>query len=276
MANESSVFKQKYGPWALIAGASVGLGAAFASEIAQKGVNIVLVARKPSPLEAKASDLKAKYGVSVKTVSVDLAAPDMLTKIAAETADLEIGLLVYDTAYMLIGSFFGHSLEKNLRSVEVNCRGPLTLAYHFGQKMIERKRGGIILMTSLSGMQGAPWLATYGATKAFNIVLAEGLSYEVKAKGVDVLACCAGAIETPNYVSSQPKSLGGFAPKPLTVEKVAHEAVTGLGRKSLVIPGTAYRFSQTLLEKLMSRKQRIKIMAGSTEKMYGDRLIALN
>jgi short-subunit dehydrogenase len=276
MANVSSVFKQKYGPWALIAGASVGLGAAFASEIAQKGVNIVLVARKPAPLEAKASDLKAKYGVSVKTVSVDLAAPDMLTKIAAETADLEIGLLVYDTAYMLIGSFFGHPLEKNLRSVEVNCRGPLTLAYHFGQKMIERKRGGIILMTSLSGMQGAPWLATYGATKAFNIVLAEGLSYEMKAKGVDVLACCAGAIETPNYVSSQPKSLGSFAPKPLTVEKVAHEGVAGLGRKSLVIPGTSYRFSQTLLEKLMSRKQRIKIMAGSTEKMYGDRLISLN
>jgi short-subunit dehydrogenase len=142
--------------------------------------------------------------------------------------------------------------------------------------MIEMKRGGIILMTSLSGMQGAPWLASYGATKAFNIVLAEGLWYELRGKGVDVIACCAGAIETPNYVSSKPKSLGAFAPKPLRVEKVAHEAVAALGRKPLVIPGGSYRFSQTLLERFMSRKQRIKLMANSTEKMYGDRLITLN
>lgn len=276
MVSESIDFKQRYGPWALIAGASVGLGAAFAAEIARKGVNVVLVACKPAPLETKASEIKTKYGVSVKTISVDLAAPDMLTTIAAATADLEVGLLVYDTAFMLIGSFFEHPLEQNLRSVEVNCRGPLTLAYHFGQKMLARKRGGIILMTSLSGMQGAPWLATYGATKAFNIVLAEGLSYEMKPKGVDVLACVAGAIETPNYVSSQPQSLGGFAPKPLKAERVAREALAELGHKSLVIPGTAYRFSQTLLEKFMSRNQRIKIMADATEKMYGKRKITLN
>jgi len=276
MANKSDGFKGRYGPWALIAGASVGLGAAFASELAQKGLNLVLIARRPGPLESRSAELKGKHGILVKTISMDLAAPDMLKTISAETKDLEIGLLVYDTAYMLIGSFFEHSIEKQLRAIDVNCRGPLTLAHHFGQKMIERKRGGIILMTSLSGMQGAPWLASYGATKAFNIVLAEGLWYELKGKGVDVIACCAGAIETPNYISSKPESLGAFAPKSLAVEKVAHEAVAALGRRSLVIPGGAYRFSQTLLERFMSRKQRIKIMAGSTEKMYGDRLITLN
>ncbi len=200
----------------------------------------------------------------------------MLKTIAEETADLEIGLVVYDTAYMLIGSFFEYPVEKQLRAIDVKCCGPLTLAHHFGQKMVERKRGGIILMTSPSGMQGAPWLACYGATKAFNIVLAEGLWYELKGKGVDVLACCAGAIVTPNYVSSKPESLGIFAPKPLTAEKVALEAVAALGKKPLVIPGSTYHFSQTLSERLMSRKQRIKIMTGSTEKMYGDRLVTLN
>jgi short-subunit dehydrogenase len=276
MANKSDGFKGRYGPWALIAGASVGLGAAFASELAQKGLNLVLIARRPGPLESRSTELKDKHGILVKTISTDLAAPDMLKTIAAETKELEIGLLVYDTAYMLIGSFFEHCIEKQLRAIDVNCRGPLTLAHHFGQKMIERKRGGIILMTSLSGMQGAPWLASYGATKAFNIVLAEGLWYELKGKGVDVIACCAGAIETPNYISSKPESLGAFAPKPSKVEKVAHEAVAALGRKPLVIPGGAYRFSQTLLERFMSRKQRIKIMAGSTEKMYGNRLVTLN
>jgi len=92
-----------------------------------------------------------------------------------------------------------------------------------------------------------------------------------------VIACCAGAIETPNYVSSKPENLGAFAPKPLAMEKVVHEAVAALGGKQpLVIPGRAYSLSQTLLERFMSRQRRIKIMAGSTEKMYGDRLITLN
>ncbi|MGB8388761.1 SDR family NAD(P)-dependent oxidoreductase [Mycobacterium sp.] len=276
MGNESDDFKGRYGPWALIAGASVGLGAAFSSELAQRGLNLVLIARRPGPLESRSAELKDRYGISVKTISIDLAAPDMLQTIAAETNDLEIGLLVYDTAYMLIGSFLGHPVESHLRAIDVNCRGPLMLAHHFGQKMSERKRGGIILMTSLSGMQGAPWLASYGATKAFNIVLAEGLWYELKSEGVDVMACCAGAIETPNYISSKPASLGAFTPKPLAMDKVARDAVAALGRKPLVIPGGAYRFSQTLLEWFTSRKQRIKIMADSTEKMYGNRLVTLN
>ena len=276
MARKPDVFKEKYGPWALIAGASVGLGASFAHELAQKGLNIALIARRPSPLESLSSEIKERHGVSVKTISLDLASPDMLKTVASETEGLEIGLLVYNTAYMLIGSFFKHPIDKQLRIIDVNCRGPLTLVHHFGQKMIERNRGGVILMTSLSGMQGAAWLASYGASKAFNIVLAEGLWYEMKDRGVDVLACCAGAISTPNYIASQPVSLGGFAPKPVTTEKVAREAVAALGKKHMVIPGRAYRFSQTLLERLMSRKRRIKIMADSTQKMYGDRLVTIN
>lgn len=276
MGNKSEDFKVRYGPWALIAGASVGLGAAFATALAQRGLNLVLIARRPGPLESLSAELNDRYGIMVKTICMDLAAPDMLQTIAAETQELEIGLLVYDTAYMLIGSFLGHPVESHLRAIDVNCRGPLMLAHHFGQEMTERKRGGIILMTSLSGMQGAPWLASYGATKAFNIVLAEGLWYELKAHGVDVMACCAGAIETPNYISSNPAGLGAFTPKPLAVDKVAHDAVAALGRKPLVVPGGAYRFSQKLLERFVSRKQRIKIMAGSTEKMYGSRLVTLN
>ncbi|AGZ49500.1 SDR family NAD(P)-dependent oxidoreductase [Mycobacterium kansasii] len=276
MGSESDGFKRRYGPWALIAGASVGLGAAFAAELAQRGLNLVLIARRPGPLESRSTELEDKYGVSVKNISMDLAAPDMLETIVSETNQLDIGLLVYDTAYMLIGPFLGHSVESHLRAIDVNCRGPLMLAHHFGQQMSARKRGGIILMTSLSGMQGAPWLASYGATKAFNIVLAEGLWYELKPHGVDVMACCAGAIETPNYTSSNPASLGFFAPKPLTVDKVAHDAIAALGSKPLLIPGGAYRASQTLLERFASRKRRITIMGNSTEKMYGDRRVTLN
>ena len=275
MTNKEDGFRQKYGPWALVAGASVGLGASFAHELAQKGLNLALVARRPDPLQSLAAELEKKHGIKVRTIQQDLAAPDMLSKIASQTEDIEIGLLVYNTAYLLIGDFFEHPLEKVQRLVDVNCRGPITLTHHFGQKMIERKRGGIILMSSLSGFQGAPWLTGYGATKAFNIVLAEGLWYELKDKGVDVLVCIAGAISTPNYEESKPEKLGPFAPKALTIEKVAHDAVAGLGKKHIVIPGRAYSFSNKFMG-IMPRKQRIKMMADSTKTMYGDRVITVN
>jgi short-subunit dehydrogenase len=268
-------FRNKYGPWALVAGASVGLGAAYATELARKGLNLVLVARRPGPLQSLASELEAKYGAKVRAVDQDLASPDMLTKIASRTEDIEIGLVVYDTAYLTVGDFFAHPVEKVQRAVDVNCRGPITLSHYFGQKMVQRKRGGIILMSSLSGFQGAPWMSSYGATKAFNIVLAEGLWYELKDRGVDVVVCTAGAIATPNYHETKPEKLGPFMPKPLTVEKVAHDAVAGLGKKHLVIPGWTYMFSNTLMG-LLPRKRRMKVLADSTKKMYGDRIITVN
>jgi short-subunit dehydrogenase len=275
MANKDDRFRNKYGPWALVAGASVGLGAAYASELAQKGLNLVLVARRPGPLQSLVSELESKYGVKARAIEQDLASPDMLSNIASQTDDIEVGLVVYDTAYLLIGDFFEHPLEKVQRLVDVNCQGPITLSHYFGQKMIERKRGGIILMSSLSGFQGAPWMAGYGATKAFNIVLAEGLWYELKDKGIDVLVCTAGAISTPNYDETKPEKLGPFVPKALTVEKVAHDAIAGLGKKHIVIPGRAYRFSNRLMG-ILPRKWRMKVLADSTKTMYGDRIITVN
>ncbi len=268
-------FKTKYGPWALIAGASVGLGAAFAEELASKGLNLVLIARRKEQLEKLADDIQTRYNVTVKPIQQDLAAPDMLENIQSQTNDIQIGLVVYNTAYMLIGSFFDHAMENQLRHIDVNCRGPLMLSYHFGKKMIERKNGGILLMTSLSGFQGAPWLSTYGATKAFNLVLAEGLWAELKDDGIDVLACCAGATSTPNFVESKPNDLGIMAPNPLTPETVAKEAVAALGKKPTVIPGFVYRLA-AFITGLLPRQKAIHIMGDSTKKMYDEKVLIIN
>jgi hypothetical protein len=270
-----STFIKKYGPWALIAGSSVGLGAAFASELAEKGLNIVLIARRPEPLASQASSLENKYNVQVRTICQDLSAPDMLNQIKEKTDDIQVGLLVYNTAYMIIGSYYSHSVEEQLKHIDVNCRGPVVLTHHFGAKMKERKQGGMILMTSLSGFQGAPWLTTYGATKAFNLVLAEGLWYELKDEGVDVLACCAGSTSTPNFVKSQPEDLGIMAPKPLPPEAVAKEAVASLGKRISVIPGFTYRLSR-FLTGLLPRRQVVSLMGATTSKMYGKRNIIIN
>ncbi len=268
-------FKTKYGPWALIAGASVGLGAAYANALAEKGLNIILIARREEQLKRQASTLKKKYNVHVRTIQQDLSAPDMLNQISAQTKDIHVGLLVYNTAYMILGSFYAHTIEEQEKHIDVNCRGPLLLTHHFGEKMRQRKQGGIILMTSLSGYQGAPWITTYGATKAFNLVLAEGLWYELKKEGVDVLACCAGATATPNFIESNPEDLGIMAPKPLEPDMVARTALSTLGKKSSVIPGLAYRFANFFMG-LLPRKQVITIMANSSEKMYGEKCMILN
>jgi hypothetical protein len=268
-------FKNKYGPWGLVAGASEGLGAAFAEELAKRGLNLVLIARRSEPLKRLESELKSKYSIDIRAVQQDLASPNLIEDLSKHTSDIEVGLIIYDTAFYTIGDFFNQTLENHIRHIDVNCRSPFMLVYNFGRKMIERKRGGIILMSSLSGFQGSPLLTHYGATKAYNIMLAEGLWYELKPKGVDVLVTVSGAIETPNYISSKPKKLS-VAPPPMKPADVARETVAALGKKHILVPGRAYRLSSFITNRFMPRTVAIGMMAGSTAKMYGDRDVIVN
>ena len=127
--------------------------------------------------------------------------------------------------------------------------------------MIARGRGGVILMTSLAGNQGSPYIATYAASKAFNRVLAEGLWYELKDKGVDVLACCAGAVRTPGYSGA---AAGKDAPGTLDPEQVVEAALRALGRRPVVIPGRLNRVANVFMTRLLPRRAAIAIMAGNT------------
>jgi short-subunit dehydrogenase len=268
-------FKDKYGPWGLVAGASVGLGAAFADELAARGLNLVLIARRSEPLKKLEDELKSRYGVDIRTVQLDLASPELIGELAPHTDDIEIGLMIYDTAFHTIGAFFNQTLENHLRHIEVNCQGPLILTYHFGGKMMQRGRGGIILMSSLSGFHGNPLLANYGGTKAFNTILGEGLWYEMKQHGVDAMVSVAGAIETPNYIETKPNKLS-FGPGPMKPVDVARETVAALGKTHTFIPGRMYRLSSSITNRFMTRTRAIKIMAGSTTQMYGDRNLITN
>ena len=268
-------FSDKYGPWGLVAGASVGLGAAFAEELAKRKLNLVLIARRSEPLKKLENELKSRYDIDIRTVALDLASPNLIEELSPHTDDIEIGMMIYDTAFHTIGAFFNQSLENHLRHIDVNCRGPLILTYHYGGKMMQRQRGGIILMSSLSGFQGAPLLANYGGTKAYNTVLGEGLWYEMRQHGVDVMVSVSGAIETPNYIQTKPKKLS-FGPGPMKPVDVARESVAALGKTHTFVPGKMYRFSSFVTTRLMPRTMAIKIMAGSTEQMYGDRNLITN
>ena len=224
---KAAEFKEKYGPYALVAGGSVGLGAAFAEGIARRGVNLVLLARNAERLEATAARLREAYGVDVIAVAADMADWEGVKKrlsalktgalkVGARTVGarpLEIGLLVYDAAFAPIGLFEDTSEDDLARAAAVNVKAPLLLAKLLTAPMIERGRGGILLMSSLAGGQGSPKLATYAATKSFNVIVAEGLWKELKPHGVDVLACVAGAILTPGFqAASTSKPAPGTLP----------------------------------------------------------------
>jgi short-subunit dehydrogenase len=256
-------FKTRYGTWALVAGASEGLGAAFARQIGARGLNVVLVARRAELLAQLATEIRAG-GVEVKTLALDLGAPDLEARLVEATRDLEIGLVVYNAAYSLIGDFVKQDLASKLRVVDVNCRGPIVVAHTLGVPMAARGRGGLILMSSLAGTQGSPHLSTYAASKAFNLVLGESLWDELGASGVDVLTCRAGATRTPNYVASQPRSAGAPIMEP---EAVAAEALAALGKKPSMIPGFANRAAAAFMG-LLPRKAAIRLMGNATRKMY--------
>ncbi len=195
-------FKTKYGSWALVAGASEGLGAAFAEALAERGLNLILIARRLDKLEALSLQLKETYHVEIQVYALNLSDFESVKKLLSQCQQT-IGLLVYNAAYAPIGYFENISAESLEQIVDVNIKAPLLLSKLLSTQMIERKKGGIVLMSSLAGAQGSPKIATYAASKAFNAILAEGLWSELKKHQIDVLASCAGAISTPGYKNAQ-------------------------------------------------------------------------
>jgi uncharacterized protein len=261
-------FRARFGPWALIAGASAGLGAEYATQCAAQGLNLFLVARRTELLEPLAARLTGEHGVEVRTCACDLAQPESWSRLAERTAGLEIGLLVCNAAFSVIGPFLERPLAEHLLELDTNCRTPLALAHTFGRGMAERGRGGIILMSSLSAAQGSPLIANYGATKAYNRILAEGLWDELRERGVAVLACCAGAIATPNYLASiQDRPVGRTASMPPA--RVAAETLAALGRGPTVIPGRGNRLAAFFMSRLLPRRTAVLMMGRVLRGMYG-------
>jgi len=262
-------FKEKYGQTALVAGASEGMGAAYAHALAARGFDLVLIARRKESLEAKASQISAQFGVKVLQVVCNLADADATEQIVEVIGNLPIDFLVYNAALSYIGPYVDTDITTHLNIAKVNMTTPLAMVHYFGKKMIERGKGGVVLMASIAGFQGSGYLSTYAATKAFNRVLAEGLWYEWKQKGVDVIACCAGATATPNYVNTNPGKASSLEPKPQLPEQVVEECLSKIGKVPSFISGTGNKLVTFLMQHIFSRKQAINMISDGMVKMYG-------
>jgi uncharacterized protein len=260
--------KQKYGKTAMIAGASEGIGASFATFLAAAGMDLVLIARRIQPLQQLADLLENKYKVNVMYISCDLADANATDQIVDVLNGKEINILIYNAVRSFIGPFIESPIENNVQMARVNMLTPLNMLHVFGEKMLSSGRGAVILMASLAGFQGSGYLSVYAATKAFNRIFAESLWYEWKNRGVDVIACCAGATSTPNFKNTNPEKPGLFAPRILTPEEVPEECFKSLGKRPSMITGRGNRFASFIMQKILSRKMAITIMGDTTRKMY--------
>lgn len=236
-------FIERYGPWALVTGASAGIGAEFARQLAEMGLNLVLVARRKNRLEELSAQLEVRWRVQVKTIAADLSQPDFSAPILSETESIDVGLLVNNAGFGIAGKFLEHELKRELALLDVNCRAPLLLAHLFGRQMAQRKKGGIIFVSSVSGFIATPYESSYAASKVYELFLAESLGYELKKDGVDVLALCPGSTDTEFHEVSGSRAVAAMA-----VEPVVELALKKLGKKPIAIPGWHNRLLVSLLK----------------------------
>jgi short-subunit dehydrogenase len=264
----SGSLQQQYGKLALIAGASEGIGAAFAHRLAREGLDLVLVARKEAPLRQLASEISSTYGVVVDAIPFDLSLPDAPEQLLEAISGKEISILVYNAALSFISPFEKNNSSELDQLTRTNMITPVHLVHTLGTSMLKKGKGAIILMTSLAGFQGSGFLTAYASTKAFLRILAESLWYEWKDRGVEVIACCAGATSTPGFIKSNPEKKSFFAPRVLRPEEVVQESLDHLGKVPSFIPGRGNRWASFIMQKLLPRKMAIRIMGDTTRKMY--------
>lgn len=262
------LFRERYGPWAVVSSASEGIGRAFALSLAKRGLHLVLIARKKEPLVRLSEELRKEYHVDTLPLSLDLSASGAVERISDVTAGLDVGLVVYNAVLAEPGPFLNWQPEKLTRLVATNCTGPLLICHHFGGRIAERGKGGLILMSSMSGFQGTPYVAAYAASKAFNLVLAEELWYELKSADVDVLACCPGPTGTPGFHNSLRGQRPPAFPPILSPQQVAEESLVCLGKRSVLVPAFPSRMASFFIQKLLPRQAGVRITGKSTGRMY--------
>ena len=207
----STSFRDSYGPWALVTGAAQGIGRAFAEGLARRGLNLHLLDLECEAVTRAAREIETGHAVEARPLIADLSDRGFIDLVEGAVAQTQVGLLVCNAAFGRTGPFLDETLEELLRAVDVNCAATVALTHLLAPRMVDRGRGGILLVASGTALHGSPGHANYAATKAFDLVLGESLWDEFREHGVDVLAFVPGPTNTPGLRSFVPGLREGMA-----------------------------------------------------------------
>ncbi|MGX9792672.1 SDR family NAD(P)-dependent oxidoreductase [Mycobacterium sp. MMS18-G62] len=254
-------FVQKYGQWAVIAGASEGIGASLADQLASRGLDLVLVARNGALLDEVASRAREAHGVQTRVVVQDLTDQNAGANLAAATDDIDVGLLIYNAgASDRVTNFLDTEVEYSLKQIKLDCIGPVSLVHHFGSAMRERGRGGIVLVASLACLAGSATLAVYSAVKAFQHNFAEGLWSELRAHGVDVCCTPLGMTYTPAF---QRMGIEYDPAMHMLSEDVAREIIENIGNGPVHVVGDNNRAAASAIWTI-DRRSLVEMMSAAS------------
>jgi len=246
--------KKRFGPWALVTGASSGIGKEFAQQIAASGINIVLVARREDLLKEVGVEFSKRYGVEHRVVVLDASREDFIRQLASAIDDLDIGLVVSNAGTGNPGEFLKLDRQLLEETLRLNTMSHLDIAHYFGGKLAERKRGGLILVGAMGAENGIPCMANDGGAKAYVHSLGEALHYEFKPLGVNVTVLAAGVTNTAvlEKFALDPKTM---PMKPMSVEQCVSEGLSGLVKnRSRIVPGRLNRILNALVPASLARK----------------------
>ena len=246
-----SKFIRKYEKWALITGASKGIGLEFSRQIAAHGLNVVLVARSENSLKQLASSIESDYPVKTTIVATDLTQAAGIARLLEATADLDIGLLVNNAGREDSGPFLQIPIDDAIKTIDLNIKVPLQLTQHFAAKMQARGKGGILIMSSIVAFQGVPNIANYAASKAYDLVFAEGIAAELEPSNIDVLSVNPGFTKSD---LSPDINFDGLPIRPMSADAVVKTALKDLGKSRVSVPGRVNKFLYYSGKYLQSRR----------------------
>jgi short-subunit dehydrogenase len=255
--------KQQFGPWALVTGASSGIGKEFARQIAAAGINVVLVARREALLQEVGRSIAADFKVDYHALAMDLSQEGFLERLARATNDLDVGLVVSNAGTPNPGEFLKLDLQLLQATLRLNAMAHLNITHHFGAKLVERRRGGLILIGSTGAEMGVPFLANDGGSKAYIHSLGEALHYEFKPLGVYV------TVVPPPLTDTAVLAKLGFDPrtmpmKPMSVEQCVSEGLNALRKnRSRIVPGRLNRFMNAFVPAFVKRTMTAKMLGKS-------------
>jgi len=245
----------RYGPWALVTGASSGIGQEFAARLAAAGINVAMVARRRAALEKTAAELSGKHSVTCRVIEMDLSEPGAAARLAEAVADLEIGLLVANAGTGWIGRFDLQAPESHASLIRLHCEMHVELTARLLPAMKKRGRGGVIIVSSMGGLVPLPYYAVYSGTKALLQNWGEAIALEMRGTGVDIQVLAPGDTKTGFQ-----EVAGEMSTKWSSVADVVSDSLSGLGRKSVVIPGLENRLS-LFAQRFLPRRFFLDIVA---------------